>query len=80
MKFLQQELKLISRIAEIIYNNSEFKLRHMTLKFTLPDKAEWKFQIQQPPALTLGLLHQTAEPSQRHELMFTSMVAHSIDK
>ena len=55
MKFLQQELKLISRIAEIIYNNSEFKwLRHMALKFTLPDKAEWKFQIQQPQLLLLA--------------------------
>ena len=55
MKFLQQELKLISRIAEIIYNNYEFKwLRHMALKFTLPDKAEWKFQIQQPQLLLLA--------------------------
>ena len=55
MKFLQQELKLISRIAEIIYNNSEFKwLRHMALKFTFPDKAEWKFQIQQPQLLLLA--------------------------
>ena len=54
MKFLQQELKLISRIAEIICNNSEFKLRHMTLKFTLPDKAEWKFQIQQRQLLLLA--------------------------
>ena len=54
MKFLQQELKLISKIAEIICNNSEFKLRQMTLKFTLPDKAEWKFQIQQPQLLLLA--------------------------